>query len=252
MGWGDEIIAAGQARKLHAQNGRKVIIRDRNGAARWSEIWANNPRIAKPGEHVANPVWLTNGPGLRPYIAVKTERQWHWRDFDCPVGEIHFHDYERNFAAGFDRLVVIEPTLKSKASPNKDWGRERWMVLAALLRREGVEPVQLGSKGTQVLPGARLIETPSFRHGCAVLSRARLAILPEGGLHHAAAALGIPAVVIFGGFISPKQTGYASQRNLFTGGAPCGMRVPCDHCKKAMEAITPEEVAREALELLHV
>ena len=63
--------------------------------------------------------------------------------------------------------------------------------------------------------------------------------------NHAAAALDVPSVVIFGGYISPKQTGYSTQENIFTGGEPCGMRIPCDHCATAMKAIDPEMVAEK-------
>ena len=79
-----------------------------------------------------------------------------------------------------------------------------------------------------------------------MLSQSRLAVLPEGGLHHAAAASGTPSIVIFGGFISPRQTGYLHQSNLFTGGDPCGMRHRCSHCKRAMDRITVEEVLEKA------
>ena len=71
-------------------------------------------------------------------------------------------------------------------------------------------------------------------------------MLPEGGLHHAAAALGTPTIVIFGGFISPRQTGYPHQVNLFTGGTPCGMRRRCDHCEQAMRRVAIEEVLVKA------
>jgi ADP-heptose:LPS heptosyltransferase len=79
------------------------------------------------------------------------------------------------------------------------------------------------------------------------LARAKLYIGAEGGLHHAAAALGVPAVVLFGGFIPPLVTGYETHINL-TGGAQeaCGSLKPCDHCRKAMDAISVEEVAAAA------
>jgi len=65
----------------------------------------------------------------------------------------------------------------------------------------------------------------------------------EGGLHHAAAALGRPAVVIFGHFIDPEVTGYHGHKNL-RGGAVgmCGSWSSCPECVRAMEAITPEVV----------
>lgn len=250
MGWGDEIIAAGQAREINERTGEPVCILGKDGHHRWSEIWNLNPRICQPGEHAQGRASLVNGPGERPYIEAKTERRWTWRDFKCPVGEIHFTPVELDFARRHPVELLIEPAIKKKASPNKDWGWGRWLSLAVLLRREGVKLSQIGDRRTRWLPGVASIETPTFRHACAVLATARAAVLPEGGLHHAAAAVGVRSVVIYGGYISPRQTGYALHENLFTGEEPCGMRVLCGHCAKAMAAITPEEVAARVLALL--
>jgi ADP-heptose:LPS heptosyltransferase len=243
VGWGDEIIAAGQARVLYKQAREPVVIRDRNGNMRSHAIWEGNPYIATRSTRITSKSpELRNGPGVRPYIARKFEDRWEWRNFDCPRGDIFLTRDEIAFADPFAGEVIIEPHTKQKASPNKQWGRERWTRLVELLRDAGIKPFQMGDDGTQLIPGARLIRTPHFRYACAVLAVARGAILPEGGLHHAAAALDTPAVVIFGGYISPAQTGYAGQANIFTGGKPCGSRLPCAHCAKAMTEITPERV----------
>ena len=248
---GDEIIASGQARLMQQTNPNKVFIYAQpGGAIREHEMWRNNPRIGTRAERPYQPQILVNGPGFRPYIAAKSDRQWSWKEFECTPGEIYFSEDETRAAHGHRPVLVIEPNNKAKASPNKDWGRARWQRLVELLRGAGVKPVQLGGAGTQLLQGVEHIDTPTFRHACAVLAKAKAAVLPEGGLHHAAAALGVPAVVLFGGFISPKQTGYATQTNLFTGGKPCGMRIPCKHCADAMAAITPEMVFAEVAKLL--
>jgi ADP-heptose:LPS heptosyltransferase len=99
------------------------------------------------------------------------------------------------------------------------------------------------------MPGDKLprVVTHSFRDALGVLSLARLYIGPEGGLHHAAAALGIPAVVIFGGFNSPKSTGYPWQSNITgSSGEPCGSVAACWHCRDAMASITVERVLEAA------
>lgn len=75
-------------------------------------------------------------------------------------------------------------------------------------------------------------------------------VTTEGGLHHAAAIFGIPAVVIYGGYISPRQTGYDGQVALFEGGEPCGWRKPCPHCAAAMGKIEPERVFEHAMKFL--
>lgn len=252
MGWGDEIIASGQAKRNAQRNPAvRTLIRDRRGMLRVHEAWKNNPRIVLPSDKLLNRrdiIMIVNGPGIRPYIDRKTERQWFWKEWECPVGEIYLDDDEKAFASKFSPDVIIEPFLKAKASPNKSWGLQRWTALVEILLREGLRVAQMGMESQQLLPGVERIVTPTMRHACAVLSRSKYAILPEGGLHHAAAALGVPSAVIFGGFISPRQTGYASQQNFFTGGEPCGLRVPCKHCVAAMSRIYPEELAETALQ----
>lgn len=249
MGWGDEIIVTGTVRRMQEQDGRRVRVLDARGRPRWSAIWEHNPRIAPPGWRRDGPT-VVDGPGRRPYIVKETRRQWVWRDWICPVGEIVLSARERHLARAHAGRVVLEPNLMAKASPNKDWGWARWTQLAGRLQARGHEVTQLGPRGIRLLPGARHVETADFREACAVLSGAHLAVLPEGGLHHAAAALGVPSIVLFGGFISPRQTGYPHQLSLFRGGEPCGMRVPCAHCAAAMKAIEVEEVLERGLALI--
>lgn len=255
MGWGDEIIATGQAREMQEKDrSQKVMVLDRHGAAREHEAWENNPRIATRRDMASAFHRLKNAPGHRPYIAQKDFHRWTWRAYRCPVGEIYLSDREKEFAAEFDVGVVIEPWLKDRASPNKDWGRDNWLKLSSLLISRGIKLSQMGPRDTRVLPGVQHIETPTMRHACAVLARAQAAVLPEGGLHHAAAALGIKSIVIFGGFIAPSVTGYAAQRNLYVESAAhpngCGMRIACAHCAAAMKSIEPVAVADLLMGLL--
>ncbi len=245
MGWGDEIIVTGLAKRMQRHDPRPVRVLDRKGRPRWSDIWSGNPRLSAPGQR-GNVQILASSPGLRDYIASESDTRWVWREWVCPVGEIHLTPAEQAFAAPFAGRVLLEPNLKPGASPNKDWGWARWQTLADTLARGGQRVAQFAPPGARLLAGIEPIRTPGFRAACAVLAHARLAILPEGGLHHAAAALGTPSIVLFGGFISPAQTGYPHQANLFTGGTPCGMRRPCRHCAQAMGRITAEAVLAEA------
>jgi ADP-heptose:LPS heptosyltransferase len=140
--------------------------------------------------------------------------------------------------------------LKPQASRNKDWGWKRWAELARQLSKRGHTVTQFASRHCPALPGARLVRAKNFRHACALVESARVAVLPEGGLHHAAAAFRTATIVLFGGFISPAQTGYAHHVNLFTGGVPCGRRNPCSHCTQAMRRISVDEVLAHTLSLL--
>jgi ADP-heptose:LPS heptosyltransferase len=100
------------------------------------------------------------------------------------------------------------------------------------------------------LAGVEQLETRSFRDVLAVLANASLYIGGEGGLHHGAAAVSIPAVVIFGGFIPPSVTGYATHANLTGGAEACGSLKPCAHCRKAMAAISIDDVYGAAMNKL--
>jgi hypothetical protein len=74
----------------------------------------------------------------------------------------------------------------------------------------------------------------------------------EGGISHIAAALGTPAVVLFGGFTRPEWTGYDFHINLtvYEDCSPCYNNSPCRNNFKCWDKISMKEVERLARELL--
>jgi ADP-heptose:LPS heptosyltransferase len=253
MGIGDNLLALGEARKLHKKTGKKVIIVARDGRPVKSEVFDHVPFLAQRIEGVASDyVRLLNAPGMRPYIASKTPQQWTWWAYAPHPATVVLTPEEMEFAEPYRGMVMLEPNVKAIGHRNKDWGAIPWSQLDSAIHLDRVaEVVQCGPPGTRWLNHARRVETPTFRHAMAVLSVCRAFVGAEGGLHHAAAAVGTSAVVIFGGFISPEVTGYKAHRNLFTGtGLGCGMRVDCDHCRAAMGEITAARVLAELKEIL--
>jgi ADP-heptose:LPS heptosyltransferase len=250
MGYGDELMVSGRARVLQQTDPRKCLVTYRGAPkqSQWGAIWDNNPRIAKVGEAGDFQVLPARDMGNnRPYHTGKTLERWTYNlDFRPDVGEIYFSDDERSFGERYRPQIIVEPGIKPGASPNKQWGSDRWLEFARLATAAGYRLTQLGGAGTHPLQYATLIPTANFRLACAVLARASGYVGHEGGLHHAAAALGIPGVVIFGGFTPVELTGYPLHRNLGASlGEACGMRTPCEHCAAAMSAISPERVLGE-------
>lgn len=259
MGWGDEIMVTGEARRLQSVNPARVAVMDPRGyrTARWHEIWEHNPRIASQDEvrRLKGAVqWLENCGGRRPYIdyAESNHQRWTWLPYEPVPGEIVLTVDEKGFAARHCDMVVIEPSVKSANQVNKDWGWSHWLALTDLMPH--LPWVQIGPPGIRMLPRARHLVTRTTRLAAAAISQARAVVTHEGGLHHCAAAFGRPTVVIRGGFISPKVTGYAGQVDFYVEDKAwplgCGMRVACQHCRSAMDSITPEKVAAALVTML--
>lgn len=272
MGFGDALIASAQARALNEETRLKVAIGD-GKALRWGtpeiEVFRGNPRLATQQDIDRGEVtWLVNCTRRRPYIdyarmladhkAVCPEEDpwkvvkkrdgrfpWHFTGWTVPgPGELYLSQPEisraREKFAG-RRFAVIEPGIKNGASPNKVWPFDRYKDIASRLRMSFVQfnPVI-------PLPGAWSVRTGSYREACAILSLASLYVGTEGGLHHAAAAFGVPSVVYHGGYIRPW--GYPRQRALYREhGSPCGQRVACPHCQEIARDITADE-AMDAIE----
>ena len=131
MGWGDEIMATGEARRLQQRDPRPVAIVDKAGRVRRHAIWAGNPRIAWPAQVAAglDVQRHMNCAGRRPYIARVEPERFVYNSHRAMRGEIHLTDAEAAFGDARRGLVVVEPHVKAGASPNKHWGWARWQAL---------------------------------------------------------------------------------------------------------------------------
>lgn len=267
MGFGDELMASGQAQDVGKRGKRAAFSNHEKRKIIWAppahEIHRHNPYVAQPGEeHALDLEWITNCSGHRPYAKQQNGR-WLFRDFTPTPGHIFFTSEEALFAAKHEmafgarhelkRYIIVEPRVKPMgacAGANKQWAVENYKALVECLRDFGLECAQLvAPKQKALLSHVARIETPTFRHAAAVLGRATMYVGPEGGLHHAAAAAGIQAVVIFGGFANPKSTGYAFHRNISVG-EPCGQIAACAHCAEIMKSITVDQVYKAVIEQL--
>ncbi len=238
MGFGDSLIVASIVKKAKLRHPDKPIVVGDGTQIRWCEVFDNNPKIAR--EITPGCLWVHNTEGRRPYIDYRysTPTRMEWvENCRCEPGELYLTDEETDW---LDRdFVYIEPNTKSDSIyKNKDWGFDKWQRVVDLL-----PDVRFVQGSGRRLAGVAQRDTKSFRHACGLLLHADLFVGPDGGMHHAAAALGKPAVLVWGGLINPLITGYADQTILCKAKRFCGNLNPCAHCREALDAITPEMVA---------
>lgn len=236
MGWGDSLMACGEAYELHKQTGQKIKIGDGKTLYQETEIYANNEFVCKDVKE--DGIWLYNYPGHRPYIKYVKYGKMTFNSYKPIPAKLYFTDDEIKWAKqnAPDDFIVIEPNTKDtyKHTINKAW--HYWGDLI----KHDFNFVQLGMHKN---PITKQIKTRNFREAMLILSQAKAFVGTDGGLHHAAAALNIPAVVIWTGFSSPKHLGYDNHINIHDGGEPCGtVSGTCPHCIKIAKSITVERV----------
>lgn len=154
----------------------------------------------------------------------------------------------REWAEQYAGYVLVEPHIKGAFSgDNKRYPWDRWQELVSRLPF-GV--AQCAPAGKRYLEGVTRIETPTFDHAVSVLAVSRGVITTDGGMHHAAGALGKPAVVIWGAFSRPENLGYSFHENIAEpDDEGLGWRTTHPACVAAMERITVDRVLEAARRL---
>jgi ADP-heptose:LPS heptosyltransferase len=244
LGIGDDIMATGMARGAAAR-GKRIAFGDGRRLL-WgpfsAEAFRNNPNIATRVE--SNTEWIAYHKGNRIYNRYDApRRRWIWNcDFKAPRGELFFDGAEMSQCRLRAGAVLIEPNMPwhKPITQNKDWGLANYQELADKLRKAGWRVLQT-SYGKRRLERVERIQTETFRQVATLLTGIDLAIVPEGGLHHAAAAVGTRAIVIFGGVIPPAVLGYPSHINFGADDA-CGKLDACDHCRRVLQSIEVDHV----------
>lgn len=146
---------------------------------------------------------------------------------DCAGVELP-KDWKPVLQLGFGDLVKLEHkkpvitfAVRTGWSRYKEWPLDRWVEL--IKKFPGYQFIQLGAAGEAEIEGAQyMCGKLSLRESFSVLQQSALFIGLDSVFNHAAAALGVPAVIMFGS-TSPAGSGYDHQLNLASGDScqPC-------------------------------
>ena len=148
--------------------------------------------------------------------------------------------------------VAIQSTGLSTWTDNKNWGVENFREVVRVLQSR-VSFLQIGAPDdTPLNVDLQWQGKLSIRSVFHVLQQCQLFIGQVGFLMHAAASVGVPSVIVYGGFEAPWQSGYNENINLYSDVvcSPCWLENKCPYEKKCMTMISPLQVAVKAEMLL--
>lgn len=164
--------------------------------------------------------------------------------------EIHLTDEEREIAASLFETPFVALCHNAKtswAANRKKWGLENFQALVDIFVRENKRVVQIGVPGDTLLHGVIDGRGLPVRQSMAVIELAEMFIGLEGLLMHVAKAVNTPAVIIYGGFIHPRNSGYKGHLHIYNPihCSPCANTTRHHkNCKtmECMKGISPEAV----------
>jgi ADP-heptose:LPS heptosyltransferase len=168
--------------------------------------------------------------------------------------EIHLSDTEKlegkRRVEGFARPIAMQVVTSS--TYNKLWPMDRWAALVESC--PGVQFLQLGEAGEPLIPGAVDLRGLTLRQSFAVIRQCAALVGCDSAFAHAAAAFGVPAVVLFGP-TTPSIWGHPSAINLYAGlrCSPCIDTLfdgECPYDRRCMHAILVPETRRALLKVL--
>lgn len=148
-----------------------------------------------------------------------------------------------------ERYITMQSSASTGYTVNKNWVSGRMNEVTHAISPL-IATVQVGLASDEPLDcRLKLNGSLTFRQSMAVISKAQLFIGLEGALMHAAAALQVPAVIVFGGYIHPQHTGYSSVTAFKTDTdcSPCFLLTPCPFNKKCMTVISSNRVTEAVM-----
>jgi len=198
-------------------------------------IWLNYEKTIPPRRHLARIM------GDHLGLAVRDVRP------SCVIDAVERDRFRENWK-NLPRPWVIIARRANQWTPNKDWPNGHWETLIdRLVSWCTIIEIGTGSFDRQPRPQPNyvdLVNRTTLTQLAAAIAAADRIIVPDSGPMHIAAAVGTPAVVIYGGYIDPVCTGYPGNVDLYSPVecAPCWLRSPCPYSKKCLHQITPDQV----------
>ncbi len=265
---GDALFMTAAAREIRRRNSSiRIVVR-----THWPSLFINNPDLSR--------IFPIREPFIPPEngVPIIYEDPWpplerrHVLEIICRrlglEGHIEIRTYyspkeeERRLASEMRPwngrpLVVVHPFSGFFAARTKQWHFANWKRFLEIIPPE-IETIRFGNQDEPATPTERYrhrdILGADLRIVAALLESADAFVGQDSGLAHLATALGVPAIVIFTGYVPPDVFGYPQNINLVPDlpYIPCWHEDGCPPCRGEIctRAVQPEVVLSSLLGLL--
>lgn len=245
---GDEIALTGvirEWRKEHPEESLELF-------CRWPEVFKENPhvgpRVHENGQTVEFPLASNYRLGNFAHAYAKILGMRYLADTK-PEIYLTAEEEKIEFNPAFPQDAIAIDTWAGW--PRRRWPWEHWVRLVELLREEGHAVVEVGKTVPDCyggcrrgpLPGTTLsfLDKLSVRQTASALKSCWFFIGSDAGLHHLAAAVETPAVILYS--IPFYATAYRTTYPLFDLQADCsGCNETCVKDNACLRSISPEDV----------
>jgi len=151
---------------------------------------------------------------------------------DDMIPRLYFGQDEPTGKVPIDPFMVIAPWSSARTldffqpSGNKNWPLDRWLAVVEWAHKKGLKVVQLrGAEDEPLIEGIDLdLCAKPLREAFACIARAKVLVSVDTMAHHAAAACGVPSVVLWGRS-KPEHFGYKKDNIINMQGECPGIQV---------------------------
>jgi hypothetical protein len=201
---------------------------------------------------------------LRGHLLARDAASTHPQDCELYFSDAEVHVLETKF-----RDLLAEPFVTFEPDSNPEyfgelrrWPEARWVEALTTLsaRAPGLRWVQLGVGSAAPYRALARVQSlagqTTFREAAWLMGRSKLFIGTEGGLIHAANAVRVPTLALWGGVTRPAYAGYPDRHQILhhppecAEAVGCGRKGQCPFQIRCMTDITVAEVVNAAESML--
>ncbi len=258
---GDTLLITGLISKLKKKYpSKKIVVELHKRSPHLKALFFNNPDLS----FVTCKHHCSTKRHLRPeYVVLDETEKSLYEQLAESIGlkdnafpKLFFSEQELN-SEKYERLnsyVAICPEGKQSFVANrKEWGISNFQEVIKLFPQ--IKFVQIGTPSVRLLNGVIDARGKEIRELSLIMKNADFFIGLEGGLMHLAKAVGTKSIIIYGGVIDPKISGYSENINIYN-------KVDCSPCfnslfsrgkcetMKCMKGISVNIVVKEIKEML--